>query len=228
MDDKLAGEAAKLATQAQDLATNLKGVAQQITDMAAQGTLAAARRPHAVRLAAHHLRAGLLRRLLRGVAGDAGAAFAADGRHQRRLLGDHRRRAAGGRPEGPRARRSCSAPSPWRWPPSTSSAASSSRTACCRCSRRSTGQEVGGDDRMITQELAAYGYLIAAICFIMALRGLQLARDLAPGQPVRHRRHGGGDRRHRRHPGRGLALADRRRPGRSAARSARWSRCASR
>ena len=25
---------------------------------------------------------------------------------------------------------------------------------------------------MITQELAAYGYLIAAICFIMALRGL--------------------------------------------------------
>ena len=25
---------------------------------------------------------------------------------------------------------------------------------------------------MITQEIAAYGYLISAICFIMALRGL--------------------------------------------------------
>ena len=97
MDDRIAGEAAKLATQAQELATNLKGVAQQITDAAAQGTAGAARRPHAVRVAAHHLRAGLLRRLLRGVAGDAGAAFAADGRHQRRVVGDHRRRAAGGR-----------------------------------------------------------------------------------------------------------------------------------
>ena len=46
----------------------------------------------------------------------------------------------------------------------------------------------------MTQELAAYGYLIAAVCFIMALRGLSLAGHVAAGQPVRHRRHGDRDR----------------------------------
>src|SRR5207248_1903850 len=35
-----------------------------------------------------------------------------------------------------------------------------------------TGQEVGEAETVITHEIAAYGYLIAAICFIMALRGL--------------------------------------------------------
>ena len=37
-------------------------------------------------------RAGGIRRLLRGVVGDAGAAYAADVGHQRDLLGDRRRR----------------------------------------------------------------------------------------------------------------------------------------
>ena len=44
----------------------------------------------------HHpvdLRAGVLRRLFRGLVGDAGAAHAADGGDQRDLVGDHRRRA---------------------------------------------------------------------------------------------------------------------------------------
>ncbi len=40
MNDKLAGEAAKLATQAQELATNLQAVAQQVTDVAAQSAAA--------------------------------------------------------------------------------------------------------------------------------------------------------------------------------------------
>ena len=43
------------------------------------------------------LRAGLLRRLLCRLVGDAGAAHAADGGDQRHLLGDHRRRADRGR-----------------------------------------------------------------------------------------------------------------------------------
>ena len=45
------------------------------------------------RLLPHGFRARLLRRLLRRLAGDAGAAFAADERDQRHLVGDHRRRA---------------------------------------------------------------------------------------------------------------------------------------
>ena len=57
-----------------------------------------------LRLPPGDLRPGDLRRLLRGVVGDAGAAHAADGGHQRDLLGDRRRRAAGGR-RSPRRRR---------------------------------------------------------------------------------------------------------------------------
>ena len=51
------------------------------------------RRGRSLRVPARDLRAGGLRRLLRGVVGDAGAAHAADGGHQRDLLGDRRRRA---------------------------------------------------------------------------------------------------------------------------------------
>ena len=50
-----------------------------------------------VRLPAVDLRAGGVRRLLRGVVGDAGAAHAADVGDQRDLLGDRGRRAARGR-----------------------------------------------------------------------------------------------------------------------------------
>ena len=38
--------------------------------------------------------------------------------------------------------------------------------------KKSRSRSRRGTTGMITQELAAYGYLIAAICFIMALRGL--------------------------------------------------------
>ncbi len=37
----------------------------------------------------------------------------------------------------------------------------------------------------MTQELAAYGYLIAVICFIMALRELSSPVSSRRGQPVR-------------------------------------------
>jgi NAD(P) transhydrogenase subunit beta len=47
---------------------------------------------------------------------------------------------------------------------------------------------------MFTQELAAFLYLIASVCFIMALRGLSSSDDLARRQPLRHRRHGDRDR----------------------------------
>ena len=63
------------------------------------------RRPPAFRLRPHGVRAGLLRRLLRGLAGDAGAAFAADGGDQRDLQRDHRRR-----PDRRRARRCSTSP----------------------------------------------------------------------------------------------------------------------
>src|ERR1700704_3799805 len=111
MDDKLAGEAAKLASQAQELATNLKAVAQQVTDMLAQGTAGG---PDGHMPFVSLLPIFPLARFVGYYVGWRGA---------------------------PRASRasappSCSAPSPWRSPPSTSLAASSSRTACCRCSRR--------------------------------------------------------------------------------------------
>ena len=57
---------------------------------------ATARRGRSHGLPARDLRAGDLRRLLRGLVGDARPAHAADGGDQRHLLGDHRRRAAGG------------------------------------------------------------------------------------------------------------------------------------
>ena len=50
-----------------------------------------------VRLPALDLRPRHLRRLLRRLVGDAGAAYAADDRHQRHLVGHRRRRAARGR-----------------------------------------------------------------------------------------------------------------------------------
>ena len=54
-------------------------------------------RGRSLRLPAVHLRAGGVRRLLRGVVGDAGAAYPADVGDQRDLLGDRGGRALGGR-----------------------------------------------------------------------------------------------------------------------------------
>ena len=58
--------------------------------------------------------------------------------------------------------------------------------------------------------LAALLYLVAGVLFIFALRGLSLAGDLAPGQSLRHDRHGD------RHP-HDAGLSARRRRGRLAA-----------
>ena len=76
------------------------------------------RRRRSVRVPPRDLRAGDLRRLLRGLVGDAGAAHAADVGDQRDLLGDRGRRAAVGRRRRGRPRqtvrsgRACSASSP--------------------------------------------------------------------------------------------------------------------
>ncbi len=69
------------------------------------------RRNRSVRLPTGDLRAGDLRRLLRRLVGDAGAAHAVDGGHQRDLLGHRRWRAARGRHLGLRACRPASASS---------------------------------------------------------------------------------------------------------------------
>ena len=56
--------------------------------------------------------------------------------------------------------------SPWRWPRSTSSAASSSPSACSRCSRSAA------EETAMSTNLAAVCYLVACVCFIQALKGL--------------------------------------------------------
>ena len=47
----------------------------------------------------------------------------------------------------------------------------------------------------MSSNIAALGYLIAAVCFILALRGLSSPATSRAGQPLRHGRHG------HRHPG---------------------------
>ena len=110
------------------------------------------------------------------------------------LLRHHRRRA-----DRRRAGRCSASPRSWAsspscWPRSTSSAASSSPSACCRCSRRSRRRSGGIVD--VSENLAAFLYLVASICFIMALRGLSSPGDRARRQSLRHRRHGDRDRHH--------------------------------
>ena len=60
------------------------------------------------------------------------------------------------------------------WPRSTWSAASSSPTGCCRCScARSLPQAAGRGGRHVTIPVwAQLVYLAAAVCFILALKGL--------------------------------------------------------
>ena len=48
----------------------------------------------------------------------------------------------------------------------------------------------------MSASLTSLAYLVAAVLFILALRGLSSPGHVAPGQPLRHDRHGG---RHRRH-----------------------------
>ena len=131
------------------------------------------RRRRSVRVPALDLRAGGVRRLLRGLVGDAGAAHAADVGDQRDLLGDRGRRAARGRRRrsSPTTRaasgRARSASSRWCSPRSTSSAASWSPSACWRCTRRKRSEA-----RAMNANIAALLYLVAGVLFILALRGL--------------------------------------------------------
>src|SRR5262249_698215 len=59
--------------------------------------------------------------------------------------------------------------------PSTSSVALSSRSACSRCSRKS------GSGAAVSENLSAFLYLIASICFILALRGLSSPQTARAG-----------------------------------------------
>src|SRR5690606_23667131 len=105
-----------------------------------------------------------LRRLLCRLVGDAGAAHAADGRHQRDLLGHRGRRPAGGRHIGFRARHGLRL-----------------RRAGARLGqhlRRLPGhpaharhvQEEGA--LSVNVNVASFLYLVSGILFILALRGL--------------------------------------------------------
>ena len=220
MDDRLAGEAAKLATQAQELAANLKGVAQQITDMAAQGTLAMpdGHMPfvslltifvlacfvgyyvvwrvtpalHSPLMAVTNAVSSVIIVGALLAAGLKGLGFA-------QLMGFIAVALAAVNIFGGFIVTQ-------RMLPMFKKKQRSKRRA----------------SRAMSQNSPAFGYLIASICFIMALRGLSLAGDLARRQPLRHRRHGDRHRRHPRHARRrGQLLADHRRHRRSAARSAR-------
>ncbi len=121
--------------QAQELGGNLKSVAQQILDMSAQGTLEIPDGHMPFVSLLHHLRAGLLRRLLRGrrVTPALHSPLVAVTNAVSSVIIVGTLLAAGLKGLG---RHSCSAPSPSPSRRSTSSAASSSRTACFRCSRR--------------------------------------------------------------------------------------------
>src|SRR5262249_40387750 len=117
------------------------------------------------------LRAGGVRRLLRGVVGDASVAHAADVGDQRDLLGDRRRRAARGRRRARRRRR-----------------ADIRARARLRRARVRGGQHLrrvlghpahAGDvpqeeaiERAMSPDLVALLYLVSGVLFILALRGL--------------------------------------------------------
>ena len=90
----LAQRASELAGDAGALARNLDALSQQLALATEPGMHGGA----PVHLPADRLRARRLRRLLRRLAGDAGAAFAADERHQRGVERHHRRRDDRGRP----------------------------------------------------------------------------------------------------------------------------------
>src|SRR5690606_9931846 len=55
----------------------------------------------------------------------------------------------------------------WCWLPSTSSAGSSSPSACWRCTRRKRSEA-----KPMSENLASFLYLVSGVLFIMALRGL--------------------------------------------------------
>ena len=152
-----------------------------------------------VRLPALDLRAGGVRRLLRGLVGDAGAAHAADVGDQRDLLGDRGRRAARGRRRARRpttraaSGRARSASSRWCSPRSTSSAASWSPSACWRCTRRKRSEGARHERQ----------YRRAALSRRRRPLHPGAARAVEPGiepprQHARHDRHGDRDRHHAR------------------------------
>src|SRR5690606_29858379 len=116
------------------------------------------------------LRAGDIRRLLRGVERDAGAAYAADVGHQRHQFGNRGRRPAGGRRQhrgGPRRRRHMGQ-------------GARLRSACAGLDqhlRRLPGDpahawHVQAQGAVMSANIVALLILFAGILFILALRGL--------------------------------------------------------
>src|SRR3954471_13725706 len=132
-----------------------------------------ARRRRSVRVPAVDLRAGRVRRLLRGLVGDARAAYAADVGDQRDLLGDRGRRAARGRRRARDQR-----PGPHL----------GARARLCRAGvrvdqhlRRLPGHAADAGDvpeeekvraGAMNADITALLYLVAGVLFIQALRGL--------------------------------------------------------
>src|SRR5207253_8185653 len=123
---------------------------------------------YALCIRVRYLRPGRVRRLLRRLAGDPGFAFAADERHQCDLERHHRRRADRRRSVRVGVREA---------------------DGLCRgdIGRRQhlrriyryaahaadvSAQEIAAPRPIMSESLSALLYLVAAICFIMALRGL--------------------------------------------------------
>src|SRR6185312_5835944 len=120
-------------------------------------------RGNAVRLRADDLRAGGVRRLLRRLAGDPGAALAADERYQCGVQRHHRRR--------PDRRR------PARHQLCQGHGLHRGDAGCGQHLRRlyrhpAHAADVPEKEIAVGESYSAFLYLIASICFIMALRGL--------------------------------------------------------
>ena len=152
-----------------------------------------------VRVPPLDFRAGGLRRLLRRVVGDAGAAHAADVGDQRHLLGDRRRRAACGRRRAGRRRyryrsgRARSASSRSSSPRSISSAASWSPSACSACIQKK--QEMSTDERRISPRCSIWS---PASCSSWRCADCRSPSTEPARQSVRHDRHGDRRRHHAR------------------------------
>ena len=200
MDDRLAGEAAKLATQAQDLATNLKGVAQQITDMARAGHVAVpdGHMPFVSLLTIFALACFVGYYVVWRVTPALHSPLMAVTNAVSSVIIVGALLAAGLKGLGAAQLFGAIAVA---LPPSTSSAASSSRTACCRCSRRSRSRSRRAGD--CKDDHPGTGRLRLSdrgdLLHHGAARALSSPVTSRQGNLLRHRRHGGGDRRHRRH-----------------------------
>ena len=172
------------------------GEVKRASQPARRASESSPRSPHGHRLPhdhqPDHLRAGDLRRLPRGVERHAGAAHAADGGDQRDLGDRDRRRDAGGRPHRERRWPRRWACWPWRWPPSTCSAASWSRGACWRCSARRNARPrprtASNDDARARSAAARRSPFWRVLQLIAGVALFLYALRLLPPMPLRPRR----------------------------------------